>query len=84
MSSMWLLMCEVNFVDLSELPTDLAKEHGLDSVLRTWLESKMAQHLPIAFNMCRGTIASQTCKTMQETPSYPLPRRNAQHWCCRE
>ncbi|CAE7897483.1 unnamed protein product [Symbiodinium microadriaticum] len=42
---------KVDFVDLSKVPTDLAKEHGLDFFCRTWLESKMAQHHPIAFNM---------------------------------
>ena len=41
----------MDFVDLSKLPEDLAKEHGLDFFVRTWLESKMAQHHPIAFNM---------------------------------
>ena len=46
-------------MDLSRVPTDLAEEHGLDFFVRTWLESKMAQRHPVAFNMCHGLVGLQ-------------------------
>ena len=60
---------KVDFVDLSEVPTDLAKQHGLDFFSRTWLESKMAQHHPVAFNMCHCKVGSEFARSSRMNPN---------------